>query len=272
VELFPRGVLEGAAGGKEDREWGGKRRYVGDGRAPPDRPDGEEERETVQRRVEDFLAQAAGQERARSGNVGPRWRDFERRVRAGFKPGLEVVKERNVVTSYLDQVKAVVTRGEDGLRKGVTAGSHEPESGIDRSFQGVYGVPEGSNYRSMPMQQAMAAQAETGAPAKWWMCEVEAVVDPDGTLVSVRVVVPSGRRKLDQSAVAAVKSAIEGQGPIHEGKRMISRWAVGAALQVAPPTAIGFGFDESLKTFDFVYPLRQRVLTRVSLVSISAAR
>jgi hypothetical protein len=272
LSLFPKGVMDGAAGAVEVPKWGGRRRHVGDGKAPPDTIDAEVERENVQRRVDDFLAAAAGQERVRSGMIAPSWRDVERKLRAGFKPGLEVVKERNVVASYLDQVKAVIGRGEDGLRKGVTPGSHEPESGIDRSFQGVYGVPEGSNYRAMPMQQALAAQAETGQPARWWTCEIEGVVDTDGTVVSVTVVVPSGRRKLDQSGQAAVRQALEAMGPPAEKKRMVSRWAVGAALQVSPPTAIGFGFDESLKTFDFVYPLKQRVLTRVSLISISAAR
>jgi TonB family protein len=132
----------------------------------------------------------------------------------------------------------------------------------------------------MALEQQMAAQRQTGEPATWWRAEVEGVLDGDGRVVSVKIARPSGRKRFDQEALAAVRRVLIQGGPPDEKEGVVTRWSVSAALAVAPPNSIGFGFDETgrmnpgatglRKYFSGTYPLKQDVRTKVALLSVRA--
>jgi hypothetical protein len=129
----------------------------------------------------------------------------------------------------------------------------------------------------LPQEQQQAMQAAMGRPASWLSTEVEAVIDGAGKIVSLRVVVPSGRRKYDRAVLEAVKQAIKDRGALDEPGPVVTRWAVDASVSVAPPTGVGFTFDESgrlqpgatgvRKYLRFNYPMQQTVKTRVKLLA-----
>ena len=229
-----------------------------------------DEREIVAARVHEMTADAMARERASSGNVAPRWRDIERKLSQSFHPPLSVVKQENVAKALAHQVLRSWLDGEP--RVGTVA------RGVDASVETLPGTPPGLNLRSLPSEQALAVQARWGAPASWLRVEVEVTLDEEGAISSARVVHPSGRRSFDRTALAAVEDAIRAGGAPEERRVVVTRWLVEAALAVAPPTAIGFRFDESgqlnpgargwRKYVAPTYPLQQTVQSHISLVAI----
>ena len=231
-----------------------------------------DEREAVAARVREMVADAQARERASSGNVAPQWRAIERKLAEGFHPPLAVVKQENVARALAHQVLRSWLDGEP--RTGTVA------RGVDASQELMVGTPPGMNLRSLPSEQALAVQARWGEPATSLRVEVEVVVDEDGRIVSTRVTQPSGRRLFDRTALAAVEHAIRAGGAPEEHHAVMTRWVVDAAVAVAPPTAIGFRFDETghlnpgatgwRKYLAPTYPLQQSVRSHVSLVAIEA--
>jgi hypothetical protein len=75
-----------------------------------------------------------------------------------------------------------------------------------------------------------------------------------------------------------VEDAIRAGGAPEEHRTVVTRWLVEAALAVAPPTAVGFRFDETghlnpgatgwRKYLGPTYPLQQTVQSHVSLIAI----
>jgi TonB family protein len=239
---------------------------------PPARAD--DERETVAARVHDLAADAVARERATSGNVAPRWREIERKLSQSFHPPLAVVKQENVVKAFAHQVLRSWLDGDP--RVGPVP------RGVDPSVETPPGVPPGLNLRTMPTEQALAVQARWGEPASWLRVEVEVTLDDDGSILSARVLRPSGRRLFDRTALAAVEDAIRAGGAPEEHRVVVTRWLVEAAVAVAPPTSIGFRFDESghldpgahgwRKYIAPTYPMQQSIRSHVSLVAIEPQR
>jgi TonB family protein len=229
-----------------------------------------DERETVGARVHEMVADGVARERASSGNLAPRWREIERKLTQSFHPPLAVVKQENVVKAFAHQV----------LRSWLDGGPHvgTVSRGIDASVQTLPGTPEGLNVRSQPMEQALAVQARWGEAATWLRVEVEVTLDEDGRVTAARVTRPSGRRLFDRTALGAVEDAIRAGGAPEEHRTVVTRWLVEAAVAVAPPTAIGFRFDETghlnpgatgwRKYLGPTYPLQQTVQSHVSLIAV----
>ena len=229
-----------------------------------------DERERVAARVHEMIGDAVGRERASSGHVAPRWREIERKLAQSFHPPLALVKQENVVKAFAHQVLRSWLDGEPHV--GPVA------RGVDASVQTLPGTPEGLNLRSLPEEQALAMQAGWGRPASWLRVEVEVTLDEQGRILSAVVTRPSGRRRFNRSALAAVAEAIRAGGAPEEHRTVVTRWLVEAAVAVAPPTAIGFRFDETghldpgasgwRKYVGGTYPLQQSVQTHVSLVAL----
>jgi len=271
IDLFATGALERAvplapsAGGG----WGGTTRRAGDGRGDPNARDPNADREEAAARVTGWLADSAAENRARSGSVAPRWREAERRVTEGFHPPLDLVKQDDVGKTYAKQVF-------ESWRDGPPKGGDLPR-GIDPSAP-LPGVSPGANLGGLALDQAVASQQATGRPQGWLRTEVEVVIDEAGRVVSAKVLHPSGRRRYDRAAVDAVTKAIGAGGAPEDKRAVVTRWSVEATLAVAPPTSLGFGFDESgalhpgasgaRKYVDGVYPMKQEVKTRVALLSV----
>ncbi|MSP61478.1 MAG: energy transducer TonB [Myxococcales bacterium] len=232
------------------RDWGGTTRRVGDGQPVPGTRDVAADREEAAVNVRRFFDQATGEERARSGRIPPRWREAERRMDTDFRPPRALVTDAGAGETFLKQVLAARPRGGDTRR------------GVDPSVEAA----------NLPYAQALAATAATGAAASWVRAEIEVVIDESGRVVSARVLSPSGRRKFDQAALEAVRKAIDGHGALDEKTAVVTRWAVEASMAVAPPTSLGFGFDESSGRVAGSYPMKKEVKTRVALLSVSPRR
>ncbi|MCU1283263.1 MAG: TonB family protein [bacterium] len=229
-----------------------------------------EARETVAARVRAMVSDGVARERAASGSLPPHWRDIERKLVQTFQPPLEVVKQESVVKTLAHQVLRAWTDGEPRVG---TVGR-----GVDASVQTLPGTPEGLNIRSLPMEQALAIQARWGAPATSLSVEVEVTIDEEGRVTAARVTRPSGRRSFDRNALHAVEDAIRAGGAPDERRSVVTRWLVESSMAVAPPTSIGFRFDESgglgpgatgwRKYIAPTYPTQQTVQSHVSLVAI----
>ena len=229
-----------------------------------------DERQAVGARVREMVTDGVARERVTSGNLAPHWREIERRLAQSFHPPLATVKQENVVKAFAHQVVRSWLDGEP--RVGPVP------RGIDPSVQTLPGTPEGLNLRSLPMEQAMAVQARWGEPATWLRVEVEVTIDEDGRIAAARVTRPSGRRRFDRTAVNAVEDAVRAGGAPPEQRLVVTRWQVEAAMAVAPPTSIGFRFDESghlnpgatgwRRYIGPTYPLQQNVQSRVSLLAL----
>ncbi|HEX8954600.1 MAG TPA: energy transducer TonB, partial [Polyangia bacterium] len=247
---------------------GGHLRRATDAPAPSD------ERETVAGRVHGWIADAAARERAASGNLTPRWRDLERKLALEFHPPLAVVKVESAGKALVHQILRAWLDGPP--RTGTVP------RGVDASVETLPGTPPGLNLRSLPEEQALAVQARWGEPASWLRVEVEVTLDDEGNLRAARVTRPSGRRLFDRTALAAVEDAIRAGGAPDEHCTVVTRWVVEAAVAVAPPTSLGFGFDETghlnpgasglRKYLAPKYPLQQSVQSHVSLVAIEPQR
>jgi TonB-like protein len=271
VDLFAHDALDRAQSTSSattaSLDPGGHLRRATDPISPPDPT---LERETVGHRVREMVGDLVGRERVQSGNVPSRWRDVERHLVQTFHPPLAVVKQESVLKALGHQV----------LRSWLDGPPHvgPVPRGVDASVQTLLGTPEGLNVRSLPQDQALAVQARWGDPAVWLIVEVEVVIDDAGQVISARVVRPSGRRLFDRTALAAVEDAVRAGGVAGEHRAIRSRWIVEASVAVAPPTAIGFRFDETghldpsatgiRRYVGGTYPLQQSVRTHVSLSSI----
>ncbi len=271
IDLFSSGALDKAVpfAPSTGGGWGGHTRRLGDGQGDPNARDKAADREEAAARVSEWIGDAQGQERARSGNVAPRWREAERRVTEGFKPPIEIVKQDSVGKTF---AKQMLRAWQDGPPAGGPV-----ERGVDPSA-GLPGLSPGANFGAdLPMQQTMASQAANAKPQGWLRVEVEVVLDEKGHIASTRVLRGSGRRRFDESAVKAVTDAILKGGPPEEGRAVVTRWSVEATVKVTPPNVAGFSFDESgtlrggsgaSRFIQGSYPMKQDVVTRVALLSV----
>jgi TonB family protein len=280
IDLFNSAALERAVPGStgvviSKANWGGTTRRAGDGQPVPGTRDAAADREEAAGRIHEWMGDMVGREHARSGNVAPRWREAERRVTESFHPPLDLVKQDNVGKTF---AKQMLNAWQAGPPK-----TGDVPRGVDPSQLGAPGVPDNAGaFRSAALEQQFAAQAANGNAASWLKTEVEVIVDENGEIVSAKITRASGRRKYDQAALEAVMSAIAHHGALDEKGAVITRWAVEATLQVAPPTTLGFGFDESgslnkgatgiNKYINGAYPMQQRVQTHVALLSVAPRR
>lgn len=264
AEALGRALARGDQGGPPRRGAPG-----GDGSAR----DPVADREEAAARLHAWSNDLVGHERVASGSVSPRWRDVERQLGQSFHPSLALVKKHDVARTFTDQVIRAWMAGPPPSAP--WAPSIDPSAPTP-------GLPERGPFRTGPLDQQAAVQSEWAKPAEWLRTEVEVVVDELGRLLSTRVVVSSGRRRYDAAAQEAVARAMTALGAPEEHRPVVARWSVEAALQVMPPSAIGFGFDESgqlnpgatgiRRYIDGVYPLQQRVLSKVRLLSVAARR
>jgi TonB family protein len=267
INLFDSRALSAAlpsAASPAMRDPGGVTRRAGDGQGPPGERDRAADREEAATRVHGFFAEATGDERLKSGRVPPRWREAERRLATGFAPEIDDVNDDNVGKQFLKQWLSHATSGparssEDDLAR---SGAGTPR-GLDPSTEsgGFLGWGAGG------------ATPASAAPSYRLRTEVEVVVGADGRVISSRLVARSGRRKFDQSALEAVRQAVENGGALDEGAAVVTRWAVEAWVKVAPPAPVaGFSFDETTGKVNGSYPLKKQVQTKIALLSVTPQR
>ncbi|HWE28169.1 MAG TPA: energy transducer TonB [Polyangia bacterium] len=264
IDLFAADALRRAVT-PAPPDFGGRRRRPAD---PP--PKATDERNTVAARINEMVADGVARERASSGNLAPHWRDIERELVRQFHPPLAVVKQESIVKALAHQILRSWLDGEP--RVGPVP------RGVDASVETLPGSPPGLSLRSMPMEQALAVQGRWGDPATWLHVEVEITIDENGRVTSAHVTHPSGRRLFDRTALGAVQDTVRAAGPPEEHRTVVTRWVVEAAVAVAPPSTVGFRFDETghlnpgatgwRKYVGATYPLQQSVQTHVSLVAI----
>lgn len=237
------------------------------------------EEEQVAGRVRAMVDESLARDRAQSGSVAPHWRDIERKLVQEFHPSVGVVKQENRAFALAHQI---VRAWLDGPPK-TPSGPRGPLVGaVDPSIDTLPGTPPGLNFKSLPEEQALAVQARWGEPAAWLRVEVEVTIDEEGHIRATRVTRPSGRRLFDRTALGAVEDAIRAGGPPVEHRAVTTRWLVEAAVAAAPPTSVGFRFDETghlnpgargvRKYLAPTYPMQQSVVSHVSLVAIEPER
>lgn len=227
--------------------WGGTTRRAGDGLPEPNQRDKYADREEAAAKIHEFYDQSSGEERARSGRVPPRWRDAERQIGLAFSPPAAMVTDDNRGESWLKQMVSAKPQG------GTTARGVDPSTEVGAA---------------QAYAQSLAGQAASGNAASWVRTEIEVVIDDQGRVVSSRVLRHSGRRKFDQAALDAVLKAVDGHGVLDEKGAVVTKWAVEAAVAVAPPTSLGFSFDESSGKLGGSYPMKREVKTKVALLSV----
>lgn len=242
VDLFPSGVLgtfavpnvEGKVG-----VTGPTGRLAG----RPGEPGSGISSEETAARVHDMLSQVTGHNDVHQGKVPPAWRDAERKMAALFQPSIDMVSDDNAGKAWIGEWLRSHPEGGTTPR-----GVDQTTEIAGQRYAQVFGFSGGSN--ALP----------------WRRTEIEATIDADGTLLSLRVAVPSGRRRLDAAALEAVRRALGSRELRDPRGRVTSRWSIEAALAVAAPTAIGLGFDETTGKVNGVYPMKKQISTRVSLL------
>lgn len=270
VDLFSRDALGRAvAPSTAPADPGGHLRRAGD---PP--PPADDERERLTARTREWLDDAAARERAGSGHIAPRWRALERKLAQELRLPVDVVKQESKGKALAHQILRA-------WLDGPPQGGGVPRA-VDPSNEIMLGTPPGFNIRDPPAQQALAVQARWAAPATSLTVEVEVTVDEDGHIVAARVTKPSGRRRFDRTALAAVEDAVRRGGAPDEHCTVVTRWTVEAAVAVQPPTSIGFRFDETghldphatgwRRFLSPTLPLDEQVQSHVSLVAIEERR
>jgi TonB family protein len=224
----------------------------GDGRRPAT-PDDQMKAQAIE---------AAGRVRVRDGRVPPAWRETERRIREVFHPPLDAVATGAAPAALVAQTL---------FNKPEPRPDHRPGS---RDFAAL---------NDADLAHEAARRARPGLSV-----EVEARLGVDGRLDSARVVVSSGRPRLDQAALAAVQQQVGWQPPpVVDGLR-VARFRISAARRVTPldlnpvlsprsgglrglsPTA-RFGFDEAHGKIKAERPFSQDVVTEVQLISLEPA-
>ena len=266
IDLVPHGELARLAAASI-ADPGGHLRRAGDGPAAQDGGGGGDDRQLAAGRVHDMVDDLLGRERVRAGKVPTEWRAVERGLSQNFHPPVDAVKVENRALGLAHQI---MRSWLDGPPKS------EPLRRGERTPETLLGAPEGMNMRSLPQEQALAIQARWGEPASWLTVEIEVVTDAEGAITKLRVVRGSGRRAFDKQALAAVEAAVKGTRRPPDGHGALTRWAVSAAVAVAPPTSIGFQFDETgqlnpgatgiRKYASGVYPFKETVKTKVELL------
>jgi TonB family protein len=240
--------------------WGGR------SGKPNDRDD---EKAIVSARVDKWLQQEGAANFARSGRVAPVWRDVERQIDAAFRPTVDQITRDNVAQSAVKQLLGAklesgpVERGRDA--------SHELQS-------------DHRGFAASRAEQVEAARRAYETPRNWTRVEIESEIGEDGSLLGLRIVLPSGMRELDQAALEAVKKAVSRRPP-RDG-HAVARWAVEAAVVSKLPAGgaitdevsgrtvgggvgINFTFDESTGKFGVDIPFKRSVHTRISLIAIT---
>ena len=196
------------------------------------------ERKSLETRVARMTDDMIGLERTASGNVHPRWREIERALTESFRPQLDLVKEASLVASY----------GKQMLRNKYHLSDQIGQLDLSSDF--------------------IASKVAV---------EIEVIVGEEGEILKATITLGSGRRRFDRAALEAVVKALSDRGPLRERGPITTRWLVEASLQIMPPTANGFRFDETghldpnasgIRRFIApVHALQQRVLTRIALLS-----
>ncbi len=227
----------------------------------------EDDRQLVAGRVNDMVGDIVGRERVRSGRVPTEWRAVERGLGLGFHPPVDAVRVENRVLGLAHQI---LRASLDGPPKS------EPLRRGEQVSETLLGAPEGLNMRSGPQEQALAIQRRWGEPSNWLTIEIEVITDAEGAISKIRVVRGSGRRTFDKHALAAVENAVKAARRPAQSRGALTRWSVSAGVAVAPPTSIGFAFDESgqlnpgatgiRKYASGTYPFKETVKTKVELL------
>jgi TonB family protein len=169
--------------------------------------------------VQRFIDEAVARERAESGNVPPVWRDCERDAALRFNPKTDDVSPRTVATLLLEQYRS-------GL-------AHDPRAALRAGVS--------------PYEQ----------PAEWQRIEIEVAVDATGKIIRARVVLPSGRARLDAAALAAVRAAVEDHPPSSANRRVTVRFLVEAGVAVIPPEVDGMSLPGTTRPNGAVLKLGQ---------------
>jgi TonB family protein len=282
IDLFPDGVLQSSAGGVPAPSYGGTTRRLGDGGPVPGADRSQEElRGEATRRVRGWLGDARGEANARSGAVDPIWRDVERGIAARFSPTAEAITSKTGLQTFFDQLRH----------------HQDPSGGPPPRINQPGGRGEPGNGRLAEInelrREQIAALQDAWNPAVYQRVEIEVDLSADGQILDVRVSFTSGRSALDRTALDAVRRALAERPLRDKHGAVTARYAVEASVHIdAPkltpimgdntarieglmlPPLFSFSFDESRRKFEYDYPFKKRIKTRVFLLSVveSAAR
>jgi hypothetical protein len=175
------------------------------------------------------------------------WRDAERRIEASFKPTAEVITSEN--------------RAQGMLKSWLKT---KPEGG-----QTPRALDPSRELASQRYDQLLAGSQTNSSSITWQKTIIEAVVDSAGRFIKPpRVVQTSGRRKLDELALAAVERAMREQ-PVQDPRgRVKVRWSIEAGVSTSGLAGFGLTFDETLKKASGNYAFKQNVKTHARLLYV----
>lgn len=276
VGLFVAGYVghaaSGLAGAPEDKAAGAVGKEVGAaGRSQPGKP--------AIRMLEQTLALGGVPSRDSLGAAGS-WAEIRAAISAEFKPTAQLI---TADSKPLAVTKQLTSAGP--LRSGpptLAAAAQEPTGELD------------------PVAQTDAARKAYERPVNVRTVELLAVIEPDGRLSSVSVLIPSGSSAFDDAAIAAVRSGFRArpgsdrsaypQEP--EGGRLNARLRVSAGRAVSLPRIVPLRerpqqnlrlpsrglvatgaaqFDETSGTVNADPPFTNRLSTQIELISVTPA-
>jgi len=271
VDLFSRPALDAVVGPPPPPAWGGRTRRAGD---PVDRDETAEEARVVGDRVRGWIADSLAQDRARAGDVAPRWRDLERQVDARFRPTIGEITDQSIA----EMMRAQLRRGF------ATAPTSGPFSRADHPLAPSDFGGLGRGLETQAQARALAENFE--GPASWRRVEIEVLLDADGQLLEARIVSSSRRRPLDAAALDAVRRAAAQLRPERDARgATVARFAIDAAVSVEMPQAMpglgggppvlklfGLTFDEVTgKISKIAHMFKRHIHTRTTLLSVRPA-
>ena len=227
-------------------------------------------------RVQQDARDAAGAALVASGRVPPGWRRVERGIRDAYHPPLEAVSSAPPASLLVRQALRNAPAGPARTRNEPVP---VPGGGPDGEPAGVLDLEE----------QFEASHQATRRPIEWRSVEIEARLQPDGSVDALRVVRASGSARLDQIALEAVGRVLR-QGPLREIDDLrVARFRVSAAVVVVPldlnplgtpqsrargrgvVAKLRFNFDETNGSVKAEKPFSEELRTDVKLISLSKA-
>lgn len=209
-------------------------------------------------------AQREGLSAVREGRVAPGWREVERDLEKLFTPKLASVSS--------------ASRGELALRQLVRPVQPAPET----SQTGWLVRRDDMNRLQAEIRAAQDAYDEAAVGRE---AEVEVEIDGQGTVVAVRLILPSGSREFDREALRAVQQAVRVRSPQDPQGPVIARYGLRGEVAVNLPRigsavepnggqvhsqlpSLSGTFDEVTGKADVRVPFMKRLKTRIRLISV----
>jgi hypothetical protein len=215
----------------------------------------------VKQRLDDYFADLQAGRRVSCGRVDPGWHAVTRAVDGAFQPTFELVRDPAITEVSAEWFRDLLWKPLESWYR--TAG----RNGLDGRPRGA---PESLARAETPVLALQRRIIEDPAGAGTTVVAlVEIRLGPGGRTRS-RLVASSGHPLFDEAAVQAVAAALrdpeELKLPETPGRALV---AMSAVYTILPPLPVaGFAFDEMLGYFEWMYPLKKLVSSRVELVAL----